>query len=266
MIAFYALGGGFGHLTRVRTFINQLNVADPFKIITTNKYAYSLFEESEVILIELYDPSSSSELAIKIDQILISHNFKACYIDTFFNGILSELNGEILKGIELNLICRRLKWDSYYSENLENLHFKKAFILEELEATHLQFVTQHSEELININLVYPIASDSIRVGEPYWLIIHSTQKEELEILINHARSLPEFEDNKPKLIVCSDQTPSNETVEIINDPLPYLEGATKIFSGAGFNTWYQLRPYRNKHICIPFKRRFDDQFWRSTQV
>lgn len=266
MIAFYAFGGGFGHLTRVHTFINQLNIGDHFKIITTNKYAYSLFEESEVILIELSDPSSASELSIKIDKVLIEHSFSECYIDTFFNGILSELNGEILKRIELNLICRRLKWDSYYSDNLENLHFKKAFILEQLEEPHLQFVTQNSEELINIELNYPFASESIRVAHPYWLIIHSTKKEELELLINHAKSLPEFINSKPKLIVCSDQTPSNETVEIINEPLPYLEGATKIFSGAGFNTWYQLRPYRNKHICIPFKRRFDDQFWRSTQV
>ncbi len=266
MIAFYALGGGFGHLTRVRTFINQLNIGDPFKIITTNKYAYSLFEESEVILIELYDPSSASELGIKIDKVLIEHSFRECYIDTFFNGILSELNGEILKGIDLNLICRRLKWDCYYSENLETLHFKKAFILEPLEDPHLQFVTQNSEELIKIEPNYPFASESIQIVDPYWLIIHSTKKEELDILINHARNHPEFENSKAKLIVCSDQVPSNELIETINDPLPYLEGATKIFSGAGFNTWYQLRPYRNKHICIPFKRRFDDQFWRSSQI
>ena len=51
MIAFYALGGGWGHFTRIRSFINQQGISASKKVIVSNPKAKSFFEEEELIVV-----------------------------------------------------------------------------------------------------------------------------------------------------------------------------------------------------------------------
>ncbi len=40
---------------------------------------------------------------------------------------------------------------------------------------------------------------------------------------------------------------------------PRYAGAAGIVTAAGFNTVRELAPYRDRHVCVPFDRRLDDQ-------
>jgi hypothetical protein len=40
---------------------------------------------------------------------------------------------------------------------------------------------------------------------------------------------------------------------------PLYAAAAGIVTAAGFNTVRELAPYRDRHVCVPFERRLDDQ-------
>jgi predicted glycosyltransferase len=40
---------------------------------------------------------------------------------------------------------------------------------------------------------------------------------------------------------------------------PRYAGAAGIVTAAGFNAVRELAPYRERHVCVPFERRLDDQ-------
>ena len=93
-----------------------------------------------------------------------------------------------------------------------------------------------------------------------------THQEELEVHINQEKGIAAIQKSSPHFLVLSDVTltlASNFTLLTGENPIDWYPLAQKIFSAAGFNTWYQLSPWREKHYCIPFKRNYDDQFWSS---
>ena len=51
MIAFYAMGGGLGHLTRIHAFIRTQPITGLIKVITSNPSALKFFSKEEVIFI-----------------------------------------------------------------------------------------------------------------------------------------------------------------------------------------------------------------------
>ena len=264
MIGFYVFGGGFGHLTRVKKVISQLNLTNDYLIITSNKHAFDLFETANVYLIELSNIASSKELAGQLSIVFKKVKFQEFYIDVFPQGILGELQETMFNNKPINLISRRLKWNNYKNYLSENIQIATSYILEELETEHYNYLNKYSKEIVYLNLESPLAATECKM-ENFWLIIHSSSKEELVELVEYAREMSKLESKKPKFVICSDQRTNLVDALFISDPKPYLNKASKIFSGAGFNTWHELKPYREKHECIPFNRRFDDQHWRSRQ-
>ena len=265
MKLFYAMGGGLGHLYRVRTFIDQVHLTS-FKVLTNNPLAEKLFSSDEIVSVRHETPHG---LIQQIQSALDTIPFTEFYVDAFPAGLFGELNTRNLRTVYL---ARRLNWNNYKSlVKPGQLRFDETMIFEELEEAHMQFVGEVSESISFIDLRYPIADTSrilskevIPMEKPIWLIVHSFILEEVESLVRYAKEVARLEKQDPVFIVLSDQQIVEENVFCYawfpaQDWFPL---AARIFTGGGFNVLKQATPYSEKITAIPFPRRYDDQAWR----
>ena len=268
MIAFYAFGGGFGHLSRTRKIIDILAI-DHYVILTNNARAFDFFAKDQVLLIELQNPSDKNELQKKLVSALHSIQPTQLFMDTFPSGILGELSEDNVGHFKLVIISRRMKWKQYLLEYPEaDLKFAKSIIVEPLEDEHLSWLKKHSEDIEEINFIRKLSAkkEITKISkEPTWLVVHSQPSEEVDLLIEHAMDLAKMETHDAKLVVISGVMPSTKNIEWYNDenPMDWYPGVEKIITAAGFNTMKEVQPWSHKHICLPMPRRYDDQFWRK---
>lgn len=265
MKLFYAMGGGLGHLYRVRTFIDQVHLTS-FKVLTNNPLAEKLFLPDETAFVEHTTPHG---LIQQIQFALDTIPFTELYVDAFPAGLFGELN---VLNRRVVYLARRLNWKNYKSlVKPGQLRFDETLIFEELEEPHLQFVSEVSENISSIELCYPNADTSriflnevIPTTKPIWLIVHSFIREEVESLVRYAKEIARLEKQDPIFVVLSDQQIVEEHVFCCawfpaQDWFPL---AARIFTGGGFNVLKQAAPYAEKITAIPFPRRYDDQAWR----
>ncbi len=188
MKLFYVMGGGLGHLYRVRTFINQFH-RSPFRILTNNPLAKKLFSLDEI---EFVHDETPHELIHKIQRVLNSTHYNELYVDAFPAGLFGELNDvNIQKKIYL---ARRLNWSNYKSLIKSRLRFNETLCFEELEEEHWMFIREVSESISAVNLLYPNPDITKIVKElipqkPIWLIVHSFIIEEVESLVSYAKEV-----------------------------------------------------------------------------
>ncbi|MEM8568159.1 MAG: hypothetical protein AAGF85_16980 [Bacteroidota bacterium] len=270
MIAFYAMGGGLGHLTRVRAFIHTYAVKGPFKVITANPAVFRFFTNEQVLFIESDKETTRDELAQKIHDATCDLTFKDLYIDAFPYGILGELSEELIQSERRHYLARRLIWKNYQHLLRNDAAFNNIYRFESLESDHQVFIQNHGKQIIDSSLDFSFLSSKTQPSlqkllQPLWLIVHSTHSEELKLLADHARDIAKLEQLHPHFVVLSDVSiPLPDSIELLmnENPIDWYPYVERIFTGGGFNTWYQLQPWRNKHTALPFKRKFDDQFWR----
>ena len=265
MNLFYAMGGGFGHLQRVRTLASQF-VISPFKVITNNPLTPKIFGVNDIIWCR---GENQHELVNEIQMLLHSLHFDELFIDSFPAGLFGELKN-FHKG-KLNYLARRLKWNMY-TPLLENstIHFNKTFNVEELEAGHMDFIRQNSNEVKSIALSYPEPKPEripreLIPKEMIWLIVHSFIAEEVEALTSYAKDVARMENKNPNFVVITDQKIDDPEVNYVsyfpaNDWYPL---ADRIFTGAGYNTLQEAKYFTDKLTILPFPRRYDDQVWRA---
>lgn len=265
MKLFYVMGGGLGHLYRVRTFINQFHFTS-FKILTNNPLAEKLFSPDEIAVVQHEAPHGLNQ---QIQLALDTTPFTEFYVDAFPAGLFGELKALNCK---TTYLARRLNWNNYKSlVKPGQLRFDETLVFEELEEAHLQFVGEVSENISSIDLCYPnpdvgkiFSQEIIPTKKPIWLIVHSFIREEVDSLVKYAKEIARLEKQDPVFIVLSDHELVEENVLCYawfpaQDWFPLAE---RIFTGGGFNVLKQAAPYREKVTAIPFPRRYDDQAWR----
>ncbi|MDH4058383.1 MAG: hypothetical protein OEU76_06440, partial [Cyclobacteriaceae bacterium] len=97
-----------------------------------------------------------------------------------------------------------------------------------------------------------------------WLIVHAFIKNEVEALIAYAKEIALLENEKPFLVVITDQ-PVHGADFLSYSYFPasdWFPIADRIFTGGGFNVLKQGTAYSEKITAIPFPRKYDDQKWR----
>lgn len=274
MIAFYALGGGWGHFTRVKSFMEQEGIDSPIKVIVSNPKAITYFDKEELIIVPESAHNHAEQLQSFIIEVVASYKIKTWYIDTFPVGILGELRAEVFQGAEINFLARRLKWEQYLPLIKTPLSFEHVYRFEPLEELHQAYLKNHSEITYIINLTYRKADVEtvhpiLKADNPIWLVVHTNDLNELEVLVEHARDLAEVKQEDPVIVVLSDlKADFCDAHTLLSDENPqhWYGVVDRIFTAAGFNSWYELEPFRDKHIYLPFPRKYDDQFWRCQQV
>ncbi len=269
MKLFYAMGGGWGHLYRVRTFISQFGITD-FKILSNNPLAVKLFSTEEI----LHVPGETrNEVAEKVQSLIRLFVIDEFYIDTFPIGLFGELTH--VEDIRIIYLARRLRWVNYrVLLNGANVRFDHTYWFEPLEKEHEEFISEFSTLTDYVELHYPppdperIPLTQIPTGKPIWLIVHSFEKGEVDLLLHYARDIARIENKHPAFIVLSDQPVTDNDV-MCYTWLPasdWFPLADRIFTGGGFNVMKQVAPFWQKVTAIPFPRRYDDQAWRIARM
>ncbi|MGD1846519.1 MAG: hypothetical protein ACFB10_14120 [Salibacteraceae bacterium] len=269
MKLFYAMGGGFGHLVRTHAFIQKMGFLH-FRVLTSNPLATRIFKPENLIFLL----ASTPQLVSMIQATVLKHAAASSevYIDSFPQGILGELGVLAQVGKPLHYLARRLRWPAYQPMVKSTvLRYDQTFLLEELEPAHQAWLQTHSKRCLPFSITYP-SPNTARVKpqiqfpqRPLWIVVHAFHSNEVQQLVNLAETDAELENQSPELLVISDQPVDLPTGARLLDDYPahdWFPLAARIYSGCGFNSFYQLKKYRQRSILLPFDRKLDDQHWR----
>ncbi len=272
MTLYYAPGGGLGHISRALKLMRQWGIKN-YKIITTANTASSFVDDKHLLII----PNKGIDKADILNNVLATEHVTSFYIDTFPCGLKGELNQVAFPShINVNYICRRLKWEAYQKHLVSDCHFKTTYLLEEPEPAHLAFIQNSSEQVNHLKITLPSSNSTVGatikkqhnlpLNKDIWLISHADNPAELSALINYAKDIAKIENSQPYLLV---NTNIKDKLFDVNQVIfhypsyelfPYCK---RIFSASGFNMMQETQEYTIKHFFIPFERKFDDQFWRA---
>lgn len=261
MIVYYAPGGGLGHLTRGRRVLETLGLHAT--IVTTSSHARDARIAGAFPTIEIpqhleHNLAAHREWIARLDA-------ERLIVDTFPGGIQGELCD---LDVPMDLVARLLRWNEYRRVVPNALPtFETAWMLEELEPEHDAWVRANSKQTMPLTLT--IASGEAAASESFWLIVHSGPDDEVRELIAYASELRAVANEQPEKILvatrCSVELPSGfEAIDVYPAAMMFAR-ASRIISAAGFNVMLETEPHRDKHVVIPFPRRFDDQFQRAAR-
>jgi hypothetical protein len=286
MNLYYALGGGLGHVTRARAFLHTFELENNSVILASSPFLPDerITGKIQTIRVDRFYNRNIPAFQEFLRIILDKYSIDKFFIDTFPVGIGGEFGGfDFPPNVIINYVARLLKWREYLGslENANLPQFATTYLLEPLAQEHAEFINKYSQGLINIELNYPEIQLSpenemdfriiINEKKPFWLIAHSGGIEEASELINYADEMRQIEKRKVNIILISPHdliSPEIPNLFVFNlYPAQVLFAhAERIFSGCGFNVMEQTRGFRNKHVFIPFERRFDDQFQRARRI
>lgn len=275
MTLYYAMGGGLGHLTRARVYLENMGIKD-FRILSGHSAANLIFAPDQLLPVpeQLLKETQKLHgwLISQIKQPAIEH----LIIDTFPNGILGEIQpGSLNSKCHITYISRRLKWQAYKNK-ARPFPIDQVVMLEPLEKEHLKYLEQLTNNLTAMHLDYSVAntqkvklSDWQELAGPIWLVVHSEPEAEMEELLAYAMQKAEIESKKPYFLVISNG--------VINLPVrgkafqyfpaaDFYHLADSIFTGCGFNSMHMPIPDGVNHYFLPFERKYDDQFWRARAI
>jgi len=271
MILYYAPGGGLGHISRAIKLMQQWRIED-YKIITSAHTATRFVDNKHLVII----PKEDINKVELLNKLLSTEPVTSFYIDTFPCGLTGELNQVSFPShIDVNYVCRRLKWRAYEKHLISNCHFKTTYLLEDPEPEHLSFIQKSSEHIDRLKITLPShVRIETTIKEQYhlplhrdiWLISHSDNPAELEALISYAKDIAQIENCHPYLLVNTNIEGKHFNVDQVIFHCPSYElfsFCQRIISACGFNMMQETQEHSIKHFFIPFERRFDDQFWRA---
>lgn len=271
---YYCLGGGYGHLTRFLAFCHTFSLY-PELITASTNFIEKLSLPAEV---KVHIPNEQAivdrnSLAIWLEKLIVERKPSFFFIDAFPGGILGELcNLKILEQVKCIYLARILQW-SVYLRRIGGLfpRFSKILRLEELSPAHETFLKDCVCPVQNLELIDPPTAKVSGIPARFWLVIHSNSGWELEQLWNYAVETANLQKVSPYFVVVApgnrpNYLPVNALHFDIYPAIGLLQSAEKVFSAAGFNICRQMRPYREKHLVMPFNRSLDDQFLRAKRL
>ncbi|WP_346882178.1 hypothetical protein [uncultured Algibacter sp.] len=268
MHIFYVQGGGLGHLTRVDKLITTLNIKKGTVIIITPSVFTNYFNDYQFV--KLSWSEDLSDWIEQIENVIKSNPTTTFYIDTFPSGIKGELISiySTFPYLKYIYIARVLKWETYLKAmpNQNNIVFSQTIVLEPLYDNHLDWIKTHSKTYLNLTLKSNSITPIPFIDTPYVMVVHSGGKADVLRVCNQA--IDDYKaDSNIHIIVFTqvDIQLKKETLFINKNVFPvtqYYEDAIKIYTAAGFNSVQELRFFKDKHIIIPLKKLYDDQFFR----
>jgi hypothetical protein len=258
VIGVYAIGGGAGHVTRARRLIETLGIDAVILATPTDRRA-----AGNIPLLEIPRSLEGDISAHRAWLRNMARDYERLIVDTFPAGIQGELSG--FEDLPLDFIGRLLRVDEYRraTNDIPWPSFETAYVVEEgAPAVTCARVVRLD---LALSLPPPTASDAPTPGG-YWLIVHSGPAEEVQELINYAVALREVKRTKARVLVatpCDVEMPADFTRIDAFPAAPLFPNAACILSAAGFNIMLETERWRDKHVVLPFARRFDDQFARA---
>lgn len=236
MIVYYAVGGGLGHLVRGLRVIATLGL--DATIVTASPYAERVCGTVPFLRVprELENDVRAHRAWVR------GLGAKRILADTFPGGIQGELCG---LDVPIDYVARLLRWDAYRAA--------VPFALPEIGTTYAVEELTHPAfgKVVPLDLSVPYVPAVEE--EDYWLVVHSGPKEEVRELVAYAREVGAPE----RLVVVQGAE--------VWPAAALFPAAAKIVTAAGFNVMLETEQWREKHLFVPFARRFDDQYVRASR-
>ncbi|NME70953.1 hypothetical protein [Flammeovirga aprica] len=270
MKLFYVLGGGLGHLTRVKRLISTLGIESDFLIFST-AWATKVFPSDQCIIIDTEVVNDKGKLFDYLLHQLIKHAVTDLYIDTFPLGLFKEIDFNLIpKQCRTHYIARYLKWNTYIQKSsFQNVKFDTSYIIDFMNQEQFRFIKSNSNTVHH----YQLKPSKVKAGQQnqeqkYYLINHSGSQEEVLQLLELLKKHPGYKQSNLPILINSPKDFSGviaDNVEMIHQyPAHSLfDQAKLIVTGCGYNSMIETLPFFEKHIFTPFERKFDNQFERA---
>lgn len=284
MNLYYAVGGGLGHFSRALAFVHTYPTLTPGNtvvmvadrdIYTLEHHRFSVPEWGNLCIEKIPKRlfQQRNQLTRWLQQWMDDHGPEAIFLDTFPAGISGEWNGVDTGRSRICYVGRYLDCQAYaYSPALS---FDRAYRTEVWHPDQEAVISRCSRQIVPLALHYPAASvppallkrirDWQQRGRAVWAVVHSEPPEETEALLGYARDKAALTQIDPVYLLCCRQpfTSEDEVHAVALFPayglFPHVD---RIITAAGFNLIQQTHAYQDKHWCMPFPRRYDDQFLR----
>ncbi|KXX68908.1 hypothetical protein [Flammeovirga sp. SJP92] len=271
MKLFYVLGGGLGHLTRVKRLLRTLRIEKDFMIFSTS-WATKVFPADQCIIINPKTYQNKKDLFHFLLTQIKQYSVTDLFIDTFPLGLFKELELEVIPSqCQLHYIARYLKWGVYMNQPVvKERRFDHTYIIDFMHQDQFHFIKKHSKKISHFKLESREKVKSNKKEEEFFLINHSGPKEEIQSLINLLQDHPLYTTCQLPILINTPThftLPFSERVKVIHQyPAHLLFAQAKlIVTGCGYNSMLETLPYQEKHIFMPFQRKFDDQFERANR-
>jgi hypothetical protein len=261
----YALGGGLGPLIRTRDVLAATGWDGDVAVLAapgSEPAAGGL----ELRVPGFDDASDPAALAAWVARMIADWEPDALLVDALPGGVLGELCGlAALDGLELRHTARLLRWGVYARRCEAPLpRYDAIGVAEPLHPAHERALAKTTGAMSPLALPAPPAPD----GPPgdAWVVVHTGPAREVRAL---ARIADERRGDAPLRVVTPirvGELPAGAEVVAAVPAAPLYAGAAGIVTAAGFNTVRELAPYRERHVCVPFERRLDDQRARARRI
>jgi hypothetical protein len=270
MHLYYALGGGLGHLTRATMVIDALGLAGDAALLSASPFARDPRVTGGLPVVEVPRALGRDRIAFRawIERTLRNLSPAELIVDSFPGGILGELCGvDVRSAVH---IARRLRWGVYAPRLTGPVpRFRVTFTVEALAPAHERWLREASARLERLRLPARrgAAASGPLVRAPYWLVVHSGPDHETVDLVRYAAELRAIEKRAAPIAVispaCPSWLPAGAAWREVYPAFTHFEHAERIITAAGFNAIRETEPVRERHWCIPYERRLDDQFGRA---
>lgn len=268
MKLFYTLGGGLGHLTRIKRFITSHHITDNYIVFST-KWATKVFPKERCLII----PQKVIDNKMLLFDFLIfqlkKNKIEELYIDTFPFGLFKEIDPlEIPFKCQLFYIARYIHWQRYIDNyQFTSFQFKATFIVDFLHKKQSDFIKENSLAIHRLRIDEKSITPQ-QTPPKYYLINHSGNEEEIYQLLKLLENDERYQKEKLPIVINTTQPLHNlerKDIKVIHKyPAFHLfEEAKLIITACGYNSMIETLAFRNKHLFLPFKRRFDNQFERA---
>jgi len=264
-ILYYAIGGGAGHLSRCCKVVDFLNLSkSDITILGSSKHSEKISSGVQFIDVTGIEKENMHQF---IEKTIRSNSFDQLIVDAFPTGIFGEL-AKCKINIPIIYIARLLN-NRYLTKHPipDNFIWSETLITETLTSKQIDIISKHSMSIRKF--AYNPLTNQLKLPltkKEKWIVVHSEPAEECEELCKFAEEIAEIENTQIQLFVFCLCEFSYKQAIIIKNTLAYqyFEDADRIITACGYNTMLECTEYTDKHMFIPFERKYDDQFLRAT--
>ncbi|BAY13916.1 UDP-N-acetylglucosamine--LPS N-acetylglucosamine transferase [Calothrix sp. NIES-2098] len=274
----YALGGGWGHLTRALSLGRLAATQRKVKIITNSPYAQQVNNEGCFIYV-IPENAGFSETCLQVREILCNTAYDRLIIDTFPRGLGGELVDILpnLRHIPQILIHRDIKPRYIAAKKLRSFvldNFDKVIVPgegEDLPFCDLPMVQHTAPWLIRNSWELAdritMRSHILKVDETVKtiLVCAAGRKSELSLFGKLALHLQQkFPDCAVRILAATLPRECPEALWVSHYPgIECLAAADVVVGGAGYNTVYECAAVGVPLVALAFERIYDRQERRA---
>ena len=269
-----APGGGLGHVTRacaIALHLRERGVAA--RIVSSSRYAEGLAHLARLPV----DAIPASRWADDLPGYVTARAPRLAVLDTFPWGLRGEWVGASLADTRLVYLARRLKVDAYLDDlglawDAGAPQLQRVIVAEPLDDGHAALLDDSGADRVELpgRIRFPLGVveppvppqlDRLLAGQPTWLVVHSGPRAELDALVEAAEADRQGQGALAAIVPEPPADPPCPCFEYFPAAALFAR-ARRIVTAAGYHPQAEAAPFADRHLAVPFARRYDDQHAR----